>query len=292
MNLELTIEKLVYESLKTPFRISTTIAGTLAAVGLFASMTYQIAQYKCDSFLNNLPKPNTLTEVIDAYPANTLEQKKAETKDMKMALAVVMTHELQDRKKDFAEQISKDLENLGNVKAYTLTSDNLLDMLNNIRDYSLVKPIDSLILVFHGDKQGLNLDSAIMSVPKKFLPRIFEEYNNCFASDATILIYSCNAGAEGSTAEVLATSLDREVEGPVGLIAIPTLRVDQEGNPFKFEKNKIHFNKEYFTMFKIFQGHMWGVPWTSKNIIAPREFEEKEGNITLPNLELFKTYIP
>ncbi|MBI4448161.1 hypothetical protein HY643_04215 [Candidatus Woesearchaeota archaeon] len=166
----------------------------------------------CNSYQPPTPNPNT--EVIDAFPVSKKEAMQKELTNKKLALAIITNNDDNNATEGIEEMFMADFSDLPNYQLYTARADNLEEFFNNLRDYSAIKPIDALILAYHGSQNGIEINFG-KSINIFNAKKLFQNYSSVFSNDAIILLYSCSSGkGDRNIATSLAEVLDRDVVAP------------------------------------------------------------------------------
>ena len=166
----------------------------------------------CDSY--HPPTPNPKTEVIDAFPAQRVESMRRELSGKRLSLALITNYDPNNATERMEEMFRKDFSDLPNYVLYTSRARNLEEIFNNLRDYSVLRPIDALILAYHGNRNGMKVNSG-QSINSSNVETLFRGYSFVFSEDAVILLYSCSTGkGDENIATTLADVLDRDVVAP------------------------------------------------------------------------------
>ncbi len=160
------------------------------------------------------PRPVRLDlehEVIDAFEESSLPEMNRRLEGKQLALALLTPEDQDDRDK---ERLEENFQEIPQYEVFTGRPKTISDLLNFLRDYAKVKPIDALILEFHGTQDSFRVTPDTL-ITTRNVYRLFEGYSDCFSKDAIIILYSCSTG-KGSTniATELSDVLNRDVVSP------------------------------------------------------------------------------
>lgn len=222
------------------------------------------------------PVPNSKTEVIDAFPISRIKSMQQKLSGKKLAVALITNYDHNNATKGMDRIFKEDFTDLPDYVLYTSRVNNVEELFNNLRDYSALKPIDALILAYHGDKNGININSK-QRINRFNAKELFKDYSSVFSKDAVILLYSCSTG-EGrkNIATSLADVLDRDVIAPkVVLIPETSLKPGERIGEFSSDENgRVSFDFDNFRTYGNidFKGKKY------MNALAPSSYEKVGGN--------------
>ncbi len=161
------------------------------------------------------PKPNPEKEVIDAFPASELERMSQQVEGKKLALALITTYDYNGMSKYEEEYLEYEFAQMPGYKLFCKRVSSKGELFNALRDYSIIKPIDALILSFHGDRSFFAL--GLLDYVSMANASAFNSYAPLFSDDAVVLLSSCDTGkGEDNVARRLSKVLDVDVVAPKG----------------------------------------------------------------------------
>jgi len=208
-------------------------------------------------------------EVIDAYSPLEFESMKSDLEGKKLALAIITNHDSVGIFNDFEERILWDFEDMPDYKIYFVRPENMNGLLNCMRDYSLLQPIDTLILAYHGlpNLMGINSEENLTRFD---CDRIFEHYGSTLSNDAVVLLSSCSTGGFSDKDEwknlaiSISNSLKVDVISPKHLYALESSRnvspISRVGEFAYDENGRASFD---YDNFESYSGHGSSVMGTS-----------------------------
>ena len=103
------------------------------------------------------PRPVRLDlehEVIDAFEESSLPEMNRRLEGKQLALALLTPEDQDDRDK---ERLEENFQEIPQYEVFTGRPKTISDLLNFLRDYAKVKPIDALILEFHGTQDSFRV---------------------------------------------------------------------------------------------------------------------------------------
>ncbi|MGV8086738.1 MAG: DUF4347 domain-containing protein [Candidatus Woesearchaeota archaeon] len=202
------------------------------------------------------PVPNQYTEIIDAFPKEQFYSMKKETGHKKLALALIASTKTTNELENIENTFKKDFADIPNYQLYTERTENLNELFNNLRDYSLIKPIDALILVYHGNKKNMKIDTE-KYLRSTNVKRLLKDYKSVFAKDAVIILYSCSTGkGEENIAQNISETLDISVIAPKYVFCSENMLLANERmGEFIVDTNKrLSFDYNNFEAYKMIIG--------------------------------------
>ncbi len=188
------------------------------------------------------PIPNPAAEVIDAFPGSQLEGMKQSVSGKKMALELITTYDYNDAFKWTKVEMRCEFASIPEYVLYCQKVSSRDELFNALRDYSLIKPIDALILSFHGSRTGI--DVAEDEQINVYNASCFNSYSPLFAEDAVVLLDSCKTGeGESNIATHIADALGVDVIAPRYVLSGDArITADESGRPT--------FNSDKLVLFK------------------------------------------
>lgn len=207
---------------------------------------------------NSIPRFDKKTEQIDAFDPNTLKQKIKEVWSKDLVLCIYS--------KDFDWEhhprfIQDHLSSISNIKYFMVKVDNVSEFCNAMRDYSIIKPISSCIILAHWNSWSMSFNN-FDKLRDIEVDQNLDSYSQCFDDNATMLLYSCSAASwDYNIAKQLSETLEIETQWPTNTIDWTPLMSQkyfnknhvstQLSNVFiKNKNNKLEFNGEKFCTVK------------------------------------------
>jgi len=175
------------------------------------------------------PKPNPETEVIDAFPASELEEMSRQVEGKKLALALITTFDYNGMSEYEEEYLEYEFFQMPGYRLFCQRVNSKMELFNALRDYSMVKPIDALILAFHGNQSCFSL--GLLDYVSMANASAFNSYAPLFSDEAVVLMSSCDTGkGKDNIARRLSEALDVDMVAPRGLLSnCCGLELDERG---------------------------------------------------------------
>jgi hypothetical protein len=228
------------------------------------------------------PQPDPLSEIIDAFPSSEFRSMKDSLGQKKLALAIIADDDPNNATHGMEEMFQADFSDLQDYKLYTARADNFYGLFNQIRDYSLLKPIDALILAGHGNKDriSINPDERITTLNAR---QLFSGYSSLFSKDAVIILYSCSSGkGDNNLADAVSDALDRDAIAPrYTLIPETALPAEERAGEFVPDSSgRITFSCGTFRYYRNItfneEGHTAAIATTSYETLNPGQASARD----------------
>ena len=177
-------------------------------------------------------------------------------RDKKLALALITLYDPPKASVGMEEMFKNNFSNIPDYELFTQRTRGIQGLIDAIKNHSKSKPIDALILAYHGEKSSFIINES-EEINYSNVERIFEEYKNLFSKEAIIILYSCATGSgEDNIAKRLSNALNRDVVAPkYGLIPETYLESWQRINEFSLDENgRIAFD---YNNFKRYYEPLW-----------------------------------
>jgi hypothetical protein len=206
------------------------------------------------------PAPDPLAEKVDSFPAGQFLQMKESLDGKKLALAIISTDDPNGATRGLEDMFQENFTGIPGYRLYTARVSGFYDLFNQLRDYSLLKPIDALILAGHGrkDRIEINPDESITTSNAK---ELFAGYSSLLSKDAIVILYSCSSGkGEGSVADAISDALDRDVMAPRYTV-IPETDIppgERKGEFGTDSGGRPAFRCDTFRYYRNITFHEWG----------------------------------
>ncbi len=224
----------------------------LVISGFFLGGGFGIYSQVARFFPYHPPVPNAQVEVVDAFPEPELEGMRERVAGKKMALALITTDDYNGANVGLEDTLQANFTRIPGYELFCQRVNSRGELFNALRDYSLVKDIDALILAFHGNGSAFEV-SFLGEVNTFNVAGSFRHYAPLFEKDAVVLLYSCSTGkGKSNIATHLADVLGVDVIAPrVPLGTQADISLDERVDELACdESGRLSFNYANFVRFE------------------------------------------
>ncbi len=172
--------------------------------------------------------------MISSYDGCSFQKEIQSTNKDKLAVALVTEDDKDSSDYSIQRTFEKNFSNINGYQLKFARTKDIESMLEDIKGFSKIRKINSLIQVYHGDSISFDVKSK-EEIDTTNAEKIFKGYSKYFAKDATIILYSCSTGeGKNNLAEKLSKVFNREVIAPrVALGTQETVPDSERINEFK-----------------------------------------------------------
>jgi len=196
----------------------------------------------------------------------------------KHVLALITEYDPPRVTEGMEKMFEEDFSDLPNYNIYSKRSKSIEEILYNLRISSRLRPLDGLILAYHGEKYSMRVNEFDF-IDTSNVKKIFEGYSDSFSKDAVIILYSCSTGSgEDNIARRISEILKRDVLAPKVPLAPETSlpKGERMGEFGPDENGRLSFDYKNFkgTYYKVFW--FWGLPQKTVSTSANINFYGKQ----------------